>query len=1317
MLRFLILSIVFSLFLSAKTTIIESNNNYILFSYSPDLQGFEEIKTEDGFITYIPKIKSAYQNNDLAGLPMRFVHSELIAIPNENTYKVELLSQPELNEIDAMMAPVRNIYSNDNLNGEYRIGKNYFSNSPASNFNFEYVGIIGNNKFIRVNFDAAYFDNQLSSIVVPKEFVIKVNYNSPISKSENKNKFKNNFNFLNKNVAHKWTTTTFDKNVSQFLNDEKIYSDGNWYKIKIDKDGVYRITASQLSNNGINIPKEKINTIKIIGNGGYPLSELPSDGIENSFNEQEIIVTKDNNGNLSEIVFFASDTKGFEFVEGNFERYYNWYSDNNYYLLTWGGDEGLRAQESDIVGDVINTPNTYYHRFFAEEDIFNPYASGGGRQFLGKSFNNLLLTNVLHNLDRTQKVYYKVAVAHTSSSPADVEVMENGNKFNSPIYLRAASGYYVGDRQWKSYSIDASKISSDNRSKLDLTYKGNNISTAFLDYYEIHYPREFLAISNELEFWSDPDMSGITEYNIRNFSNSKKYAFDITDISNPKLIKNLASDLDKIIFKSILFEDKPSRFYLTSELKSVSNIEKATINNHRKTKHDKDIILITDEALLSSANQYKTYREANSDYTVGVFTTQEIYNEFASGVPDIVAIRDFISNAFANWNVQPQYVILWGDGHADHRKIAYKASNFVPPFLSIDTTNLDETKSTSYDDFYVRINGDDTQIDLSIGRVTINSNEEGLTFINKLDNYENKSATDNWRKRITLVADDSQTSDRPDGDMHTSASEDLANLESMQKFLVNKIYLPEFETIYTANGRRKPDANSQIIKSLRDEGSVVINWTGHGNPTVWSHESVFSQNTSIKELNNLNKLTFFCAATCEFGRFDQVTGITAAEELLLSPNGGAIGVFAATRLVYASSNAALNEIFFDVLLSKDPETNTYRSLGNVLFDVKQIRKASNDEKYLLLGDPTMKLLFPENNIVFEEINNIRLDNNNDMIDLEGLTEINIKGRITDTKNELLSSFNGNILFSVFDGDESVQISEGVTTYNFNKYGGILNKSSFNVTNGLFEANIILPKDISYSQNNGRMYAYAINNENTLTAKGNYSNFYVSGIGETNNNDNQGPIIKIFVDSREFQNGDVVSNQPNLIVELEDPLGINSTGIGIGHRIEAWLNDNPKSIDLSSNYTTSIENSRIGTSEAILKNAKPGLNKITVRAWDIFNNFSIETAYFYIKGDASDLWLGDIKNYPNPFDFETSIKFRHNLDIPFDATINIYDISGKLVESISETLYNKFADEVKWNGKDLNGNPINSGSYYIQVNLTDKNNKKITKSGILSLKVK
>ena len=44
-------------------------------------------------------------------------------------------------------------------------------------------------------------------------------------------------------------------------------------------------------------------------------------------------------------------------------------------------------------------------------------------------------------------------------------------------------------------------------------------------------------------------------------------------------------------------------------------------------------------------------------------------------------------------------------------------------------------------------------------------------------------------------------------------------------------------------------------------------------------------------------------------------------------------------------------------------------------------------------------------------------------------------------------------------------------------------------------------------------------------------------------------------------------------------------------------------------------------------------------------------------------------------------------------------------------------EVNWDGKDEDGVPIISGSYYIQVNLVNKQNEKITKSGILSLKVK
>ncbi len=1321
----IILILLFTTFsLLGKTTVVESTGEYLLFSYKPQFNGFQEIRTKDGFITFMPSVESAYSANELPGLPSRLIHSELIAIPDEDNFNVELIALPELNEVDALITPVINTYGNNEIEKEYRISNAYFSHKVENFIEYEFLGTSSGTKLLKISFNVAYFDNNKSSIILPQEFLVRVTYNNSQKYSNSNKQLDIRLNILNKQVAQNWLYPEKNNKSLKLLNDEKILeekilSDGKWFKIKVSKDGVYNINLNQLQVNGINIPKDKINTIKIFGNGGKPLSELPTDGQNNQLNEQAIIVNKDGSGNLSNIVFFGSGTKGFEYDRNHFKRYTNWYSNDNYYLLTWGGSDGLRAEPQNIIEPIQNTPTTYYHRLFVEEDLFNPYPVGGGRQFLGKSFTSLTQTNILHNLDRNGKIYYKVVVAHTSPESASIKITENNTELGPNLFLGSNSGEYdVARGNWRTYTFDAQNISSDNRSRLNFQYEGSNIRNAYMDYYEIHYPRSFVALNNELYFWSDKELEGVTEFNVRGFTSNQKYVYDITNLENPILLKNNASDLDKIIFKSKQTRNNPKRFFLTCQVININSIESIEFRDLRNNKFNNEVIVITDEAHLESANEFKNYRENQSGISTGVFTTQNIYNEFSSGVKDPTALRDFISNAYFNWETTPKYVVLWGDGHVDYKNITHNQPNYIFPYLSVDSTNTyNEVFSTCFDDYYSRIDGNDPLVDLAIGRVTINSNQEGLDYVNKLRHYENNSSTDNWRKRITLVADDSfVSSGRPENSNHVNASENIANLSIMNNFITNKIYLPEFQTVFSANGRNKPDANREIIGSLRDDGSIIINYTGHGNPSVWAHEGVFTQSQASRELNNLDKLAFFCAATCEYGRFDQTTGYTTAEELLLSKRGGAIGILAATRLVGVSANDELNELLFDIMLTKNNQ-NKYDNLGDVLYHLKQFRTGNNDEKYILLGDPTLKLLIPEYNVVFEQINDIQLNNNSDMIDLEGLTDITIKGKITDENYDIVSNFNGNVLFSIFDGDEEVNLTDGPKTFNFTKYGGILNKSSFEVSNGEFEVNIILPKDISYSNRNGRMFAYAINNENSLTAKGTYNQFYVSGIGEGIDNNNKGPKISIYLDSRSFKNGDVVSNKPLLITDLEHDYGINSTGNGIGHKIEAWVNDNPRSIDLTQSYSTMIGNSRIGSSQAILNNVKPGLNKVTVRAWDIFNNFSIADAYFYIKGDESELWVGDIKNYPNPFEYETNISFRHNLEIPFDADIKIYNINGSLIRTLSEIKYNKFIDEVKWDGKDEDGVPITNGSYYIQINLKDGNNQKITKSGILSLKLK
>ena len=47
-------------------------------------------------------------------------------------------------------------------------------------------------------------------------------------------------------------------------------------------------------------------------------------------------------------------------------------------------------------------------------------------------------------------------------------------------------------------------------------------------------------------------------------------------------------------------------------------------------------------------------------------SSQDIYDEFSHGLMDAEAIAAFIKHAYANWPLQPRYVILLGDDTWDY---------------------------------------------------------------------------------------------------------------------------------------------------------------------------------------------------------------------------------------------------------------------------------------------------------------------------------------------------------------------------------------------------------------------------------------------------------------------------------------------------------------------------------------------------------------------------------------------------------------------------------------------------------------------------
>ena len=80
-----------------------------------------------------------------------------------------------------------------------------------------------------------------------------------------------------------------------------------------------------------------------------------------------------------------------------------------------------------------------------------------------------------------------------------------------------------------------------------------------------------------------------------------------------------------------------------------------------------------------------------------------------------------------------------------------------------------------------------------------------------------------------------------------------------------------------------------------------------------------------------------------------------------------------------------------------------------------------------------------------------------------------------------------------------------------------------------------------------------------------------------------------------------------------------------------------------------------------------------------------------------------QNYPNPFNLNTRIPFY--LTEKNDIIIEIYDIKGKVVRSLTNKQRDIGYHEILWDGKDNDGNSVSSGVYFYYFEIDGFNNVK------------
>jgi hypothetical protein len=1303
--------------------IISSNQNYIEIEFTP-----QYVKDSYDF-------KFAQADGKKYGEPDLRFRAFPVYLTSQINNKIEIIdSKFELiNNVDIKPIPTPKKIIKDK---EETIGSNYIKNEKTYSLNkflpsdfpaeIGSIGAIRNRYFANVILSPVEY-NPASKTVKKYSYIrVRITFggapitlNKPLS-NEEKELLKGAA--LNWKEAENWSTKEFNQ-IRDNSVANSVFASGDFYKMEITQSGMYRLDKNYLQTAGINVGAVNPKTIKIYGNNGFEVPynncfDYPNDPIENA-----IYIEGESDGVFDDndyILFYGQGPIewSYDSTQSTYYHYQNPYSKANYYWITFGGSNGIRMQ-SVISPNIpnLNPPSSFIDRTFENPEINNLGATGllwvSQRIGLNESFSfNKDLKGYIGGTDIT----LRMRLGNGSTVENYFNVEDANSQFQTVKHVFGISGFfsfakinldYLGPINAPyssvSYPLNPGKSSINLKVSLPASLGNSAQSAGYYDYYEVLYQRTFASAEGNVLRFNGIDTSATVEYTPSGFNTGDVKIFDVTSSAQPKMIAPISFSGGQVRFQAETNKNVPNEYYVIGGL-NYKTPPAATRTTNQNLKGNlaagADMVLFYHKDFSSAAARYKTYRE-NSGFNslkVAMVDVEQVYNEFSGGKLDPVAMRNFLKYAYNNWQTRPTLVFFFGDGSYDYKNI-YNLStkNFLPP-IEVSSDQSDDIASFCSDDFAMEINECFTiptpsKPDFGTGRICATSDAEANVYIDKLISYEDPSNFDRWRDKIMYVADDGWTTENTlgqEGSLHTGQCEDVAENYTPKYFEKEKVYIVSYQAVYTPQGRRKPDVNPVIVNGW-NEGRLVINYTGHGSTDLWAHEHIFERQVSIPLLNNKNKYTFLTIASCDLARWDDPYGISAAEQLINESNKGAIGVVAAVRPVYAAPNATFNNLFWKNFTLEKDSLNLPIRVGKAMFNTKQTLYLDNDLKFALLCDPSLRIGIPQ---YFTKIDSINGQTSNNLVQMKALQKVRLSGSVLRPDSTIWNTYNGTISLKVLDVDKQIHLEDFGYPFDFRQDGGTIFTGKANVVNGLWTLEFIVPKDISYSNGNGKILAYF---QNTSSNGVGYSdNFTINGIDSSAVADSTGPTVNLFLDSRNFRNGDLVNQSPKLIADFFDPFGMNLTGT-IGHKIEATLNgNNQNKIDLTPFYN-STNGYQYGTVEYQLQNLQTGQNTLSIKAYDTYNNYTVTDISFNVQ-TSTDLTLENVYNYPNPMKNNTAFVFNHNFDKSLTATIKIYTVSGRLIKELNKTgITDKFVS-IDWDGRDNDGDNIANGTYIYKLTI-------------------
>jgi len=854
---------------------------------------------------------------------------------------------------------------------------------------------------------------------------------------------------------------------------------------------------------------------------------------------------------------------------------------------------------------------------------------------------------------------------------------------------------------------------------------------AALDWVRIFYPKSLEAGQIPIHFSTPLAEEGTFTFVLTGFS-SAPIVLDVTDPGAYRWLGTRAQGSNFLVQATAGSIDEPRELIaFTSD--QVQSLNAASVcgsecnvipQNLHGIQTWPDFIIVTSNQFITQARTLADRRNAEG-LNVEVVDVKQIYNEFSGGQQDVRGIRDYLKFIYDRSPDEERllkYVLLFGDGHFDYRNLDASATfpNLIPPFETEESWNPETSYTT--DDYYGLLDDNEglwpfargtfigpnihlnERVDVGIGRFTVHTVEEAQLMIDKIAHYESPNTYGSWRNQYLFLADDGPTGttgQQNDRDLHTQNTDvvaiSLANLapEVSQRKVYALSYTREF-----LNTWQIPKARQDLLSAI-DKGTLVVNFSGHGGERGLAQENLFTVEDS-RSLQNYDALPVFITATCSFGRWDLGNEQTGAEELLLNPSGGAIALLTTVRTVYTSGDATTLNVGLNVALNEElfkrEADHFLPRLGDALRRTKNRRVGyeGNNRKFNLLGDPTLRLGLPPDYAAITHINGEELQTTT--AKMRALEKIELRGEIRNPDGSRDASFDGTVSLVVFDALRRIPIPREIFRYMPQPYyevrEDLIWRGKTRVTNGEFTARFVVPKDISYTNQSGKIALYA--QGEAVHVSGHTERFIVGGTAENVANDVEGPEIELYLGDETFTSGGLAPSQPQVFARIFDESGINTVGAGVGHEMLLVVDGNEMDAINIGNLYESDENSfqKGSVSYSFDDALTPGPHSLSLRAWDVLNN-SGETTLDFIVTDTEDLVIRNVFNYPNPTTGPTRFVFEHNQipGTPVKVRVRVYTLAGRPVRTLeTEELLPAGPMQILWDGLDNDYAKLSPGVY-------------------------